>query len=90
MILDYVTHQRRLFPALATTYAMHLAMLSLKQLAVRGGGNGNGAEGAKQVRCASALAQILPAHRARECCARQPAVLMAHRLTVLLCRGHNC
>lgn len=31
-ILDYLTHQRRLMPALATAYAMHLSMLRLKAL----------------------------------------------------------
>jgi acyl-CoA oxidase len=39
-ILDYLTHQRRLFPALAATYAMHLAMLQLKQIVVKVGGGG--------------------------------------------------
>ena len=39
-ILDYLTHQRRLFPALAATYAMHLAMLQLKQIVVKVGGYG--------------------------------------------------
>jgi hypothetical protein len=29
-VLDYLTHQRLLFPALATTYAMHLSMDRLK------------------------------------------------------------
>jgi acyl-CoA oxidase len=29
-ILEYLTHQRRLFPALATTYAMHIALMRLK------------------------------------------------------------
>jgi hypothetical protein len=29
-VLDYLTHQRLLFPALATTYAMHLSMNRLK------------------------------------------------------------
>ncbi len=28
--MEYVTHQRRLLPGLASTYAMHLAMLKLK------------------------------------------------------------
>ena len=37
-ILGYITHQRRLFSGLATTYAMHLAMLHLKQLVVQVGG----------------------------------------------------
>ena len=32
LILEYLTHQRRLFPALATTYAMHIAMTRLKVL----------------------------------------------------------
>ena len=29
-IMEYLTHQRRLLPALATTYALHLAMQRLK------------------------------------------------------------
>ena len=29
-VMEYVTHQRRLLPGLASTYAMHLAMLKLK------------------------------------------------------------
>lgn len=29
-VLEYLTHQRLLFPALATTYAMHLSMDRLK------------------------------------------------------------
>ena len=29
-VLEYLTHQRRLFPAIATTYAMHLSMDRLK------------------------------------------------------------
>ncbi|KAI7838260.1 hypothetical protein COHA_007949 [Chlorella ohadii] len=36
-ILSYLTHQRRLFVGLATTYAFHLAMLQLKQVVVKGG-----------------------------------------------------
>lgn len=35
-IIEYVTQQRRLMPALATTYAMHLAMNACKQLAMNG------------------------------------------------------
>lgn len=38
MILDYVTHQRRLFPALAATYALHLGMLRLKAVLMKVGG----------------------------------------------------
>ncbi len=30
LIIDYLTQQRRLVPALATTYAFHFAMLDLK------------------------------------------------------------
>ena len=30
MIMEYITHQRRLLPALATTYAMQLSMVKLK------------------------------------------------------------
>lgn len=37
MILDYITHQRRLFPALAATYALHLGMLRLKAVLMQGG-----------------------------------------------------
>jgi acyl-CoA oxidase len=33
MVLEYLTHQRLLFPALATTYAMHLSMDRLKLIA---------------------------------------------------------
>ena len=33
-IMSYVTHQLRLLPALATVYAMHLAMGELKKLAL--------------------------------------------------------
>ena len=29
-IIEYLTHQRRLFPALAVTYAMHLSTDALK------------------------------------------------------------
>ncbi|KAK9816668.1 hypothetical protein WJX72_003499 [[Myrmecia] bisecta] len=35
LIMDYLTHQRRLLPALATTYAMHLSMLRLKAIFVQ-------------------------------------------------------
>ncbi len=31
MLMEYVTHQHRLLPGLATTYAMHLAMLKVKE-----------------------------------------------------------
>ncbi|KAL4448859.1 hypothetical protein ABPG77_007576 [Micractinium sp. CCAP 211/92] len=37
LILDYITHQRRLFPALAATYALHLGMLRLKAVLMKGG-----------------------------------------------------
>ncbi len=30
LILDYITHQRRLLPGLATAYAMHLGILQIK------------------------------------------------------------
>lgn len=35
IILDYVTHQRRLLPGLATTYALHLTMGRLKDICDR-------------------------------------------------------
>ena len=35
LIMDYLTHQRRLIPSLATTYAMHIALLRLKVLLSR-------------------------------------------------------
>ena len=37
-ILDYLTHQRRLFPALAATYAYHLSMQRLKKVTLKVGG----------------------------------------------------
>eukprot|EP00887_Chlorella_sp_A99_P007225 scaffold2.g7225.t1 len=42
LILDYVTHQRRLFIGLANTYAMHLGNLALKQARLRAGARGGG------------------------------------------------
>ena len=30
LIISYLTHQRRLLPSLATTYALHLALLRVK------------------------------------------------------------
>lgn len=41
-ILDYPTHQRRLFVGLATAYAMHVAMLQLKQVVVKVGERATG------------------------------------------------
>lgn len=35
IVLDYVTHQRRLFPGLAATYALHIAMADLKNIFTR-------------------------------------------------------
>ncbi|GBF88240.1 hypothetical protein Rsub_00952 [Raphidocelis subcapitata] len=36
LILDYLTHQRRLLPGLASTFALHLAMKRLKDLVAAG------------------------------------------------------
>ncbi len=38
VVMTYLTHQRRLLPALATTYAMHLLGLRLKARGRRAGG----------------------------------------------------
>lgn len=37
-ILDYISHQRRLFGGLAAAYALHLAMLELKAISAQVGG----------------------------------------------------
>lgn len=69
-IMDYVTHQRRLYPALATAYALHLSMVGLKSLVLQGG-----AEAGKQVHVVSSgLKAAATWHRVavlqdcRECC----------------------
>lgn len=70
LILSYLTHQRRLFVGLATTYAFHLAMLQLKQVVVKGG-----PDAAKQIHIVSSgLKAGATWHRVkilqdcRECC----------------------
>jgi len=71
-IAVYVTHQRRLIPALATAYAMHLAMGQCKALAARPGAT---PDVAKQVHVlSSGLKAAATWHRVRilqdcrECC----------------------
>ena len=68
-IMEYVTHQRRLIPALATTYALHLSMIGCKNLGLQGAGT------AKQVHVlSSGLKAAATWHRVkilqdcRECC----------------------
>lgn len=85
LVLDYLTHQRRLFPALATTYAMHLAMLRLKDIVVKGG-----PEAGKQVHVVSSgLKAAATWHRVRilqdcrECCGGM-GFLAANRIGPLL------
>lgn len=70
-ILGYITHQRRLFSGLATTYAMHLAMLHLKQLVVQGG-----PEAGKQVHVVSSGLHLAPQAHPQ----RLPRVLRRHGL----------
>lgn len=38
LIMDYLSHQRRLLPGLAATYALHLGLKQLKVLAALGSG----------------------------------------------------
>jgi alkylation response protein AidB-like acyl-CoA dehydrogenase len=60
-ILAYITQQRRLFGGLATTYAMHLAMLALKQIAVQVGGRA--AAAAEETCCSTARLPFTAAFR---------------------------
>jgi acyl-CoA oxidase len=69
-IIDYMTHRKRLFPALAKTYAMHLALNECKQL-----GLGGAPKNAKEVHVlSSGLKAAATWHRVRilqdcrECC----------------------
>jgi acyl-CoA oxidase len=96
-IIEYVTHQRRLLPALATTYALHLSMIRCKNLALAGSGNGNGnssglsaAEIGKQVHVlSSGLKAAATWHRTqilqdcRECCGGL-GVMSANRIGPML------
>jgi acyl-CoA oxidase len=96
-IMQYVTHQRRLLPALATTYALHLSMIRCKNLALIGSGyvsnNSNGlsaAEASKQVHVlSSGLKAAATWHRTailqdcRECCGGL-GVMSANRIGPML------
>jgi acyl-CoA oxidase len=71
-IIEYITQQRRIIPALATTYAMHLSMLKCKNIGVKKNGGGNAA---KQIHVlSSGLKAAATWHRVRilqecrECC----------------------
>lgn len=84
-ILSYVTHQRRIFPALATVYAMHLSMARCKMLALE-----QGAEAMKQVHIlSSGLKAAATWHRTRilqdcrECCGGM-GFLAANRIGPML------
>lgn len=75
-IIEYITQQRRIFPALATTYAMHLALGTCKNLGLSGKGDPKTAQvNAKQVHVlSSGLKAAATWHRVRilqdcrECC----------------------
>lgn len=83
-ILDYPSHQRRLLPALATTYALHFAAGALQARYVRGG---------EDTREVEAMAAGLKAYASwhttrtlqdcRECCGGQ-GYLSINRLPVLM------
>lgn len=68
-IIEYISQQRRLIPALATTYALHLSLLRCKVMGIHGSGD------AKQIHVLSAgLKAAATWHRVqilqdcRECC----------------------
>lgn len=71
-IIEYITQQRRIIPALATTYAMHLSMLKCKNIGLKKNGGNNAA---KQIHVlSSGLKAAATWHRVRilqdcrECC----------------------
>ncbi|PSC76022.1 acyl-oxidase [Micractinium conductrix] len=84
-ILDYLTHQRRLFPALAATYAYHLSMQRLKKVTLKGG-----AEAAKTVHIVSSglkagatWSRVRILQDCRECCGGM-GFLSANRIGPML------
>jgi acyl-CoA oxidase len=86
-VMSYLTHQRRLLPALATTYAMQLSMIKVKNLAVKASSS---ADTAKQVHImSSGLKAAATWHRVailqdcRECCGGM-GVLAANKIGPML------
>ena len=80
-IIEYVTQQRRLIPALATTYAMHLSLNACKQLGMSGRSTSDPKEAQANAKRVHVLSSGLKAaatwHRVailqncRECCGGQ-------------------
>lgn len=86
-VMSYLTHQRRLLPALATTYAMQLSMIRVKNLAIKAASS---ADAAKQVHImSSGLKAAATWHRVailqdcRECCGGM-GVLAANKIGPML------
>lgn len=77
-IMEYVTHQLRLLPALGDAYALHLAMAALKNEAFSGAAAGDELAKAKQVhvmsagmKAASTWLKVDGLQKCRECCGGQ-------------------
>jgi acyl-CoA oxidase len=77
-IMQYITHQLRLLPALADAYALHLAMTRLKNIAFSAVAGGEEMERAKQVhvmssgiKAAATWCKVDGLQKCRECCGGQ-------------------
>ena len=93
-IMDYVTHQRRLIPALATAYALHLSMIECKSLALGQSAARAGANSADMAKRVHVLSSGLKAaatwHRTtilqncRECCGGM-GFMAANKIGPMIC-----
>ncbi len=88
-IMQYVTHQRRLLPALATTYALHLSMIRCKNLALvasstsPSSGNNNNNSGSSSSANSSGLSATEAAKQVHVLSSGLKAAATWHRTAIL-------
>jgi len=69
LIMDYLTHQRRLLPGLASAYALHLGMKHLKELAFDQRGNAKAVHVLSSgLKAAATWTRVEVLQMCRECC----------------------